>query len=178
MADAFSFIAPHPQGQGKDQLLITTLASALSVADAAAQPLRVQTPGGTFFVEWEPKAPLTPIWQLVFFAQFLNLCGHFDSLCDTCPVRLSSPNAPRTRDVLGTLLMGILCGYTRYAHLSAVRFDPVNPPLLRMEKVASEDSTRRFLGAMSDEESSQWMHSQLRECYGALLSVPWVLDVD
>jgi hypothetical protein len=178
MADEFPLIPLHPQGEAKNQLLITTLANALSVADSAAEPLRVQTPGGAVFVQWDPQAALTPIGQLVFFAQFLNLCGLFDSLCDTCPVRLTSPNAPLTRDVLGTLLMGILSGYTRYAHLSAVRFDPVNPPLLGMKNVASEDSTRRFLGAMSDEQSSEWMHGQLRECYDALLSEPWVLDVD
>ena len=148
------------------------------MADAAQQPLRVQTPGGTVFVEWDPQAPLTPIGQLVFFAQFLELCGHFDTLCQSCPVQLTSPNAPRTRDVLGTLLMGILCGQWRYAHLSAVRFDPVNPGLLGMEKVVSEDSARRFLGAMSDGQSGQWLHGQLRACYGALLTVPWVLDVD
>jgi hypothetical protein len=94
------------------------------------------------------------------------------------PVRLSSPNAPATRDVLGTLFWGVLCGQWRYAHLSAVRFDPVNPPLLGMSKVVSEDSARRFLAAMDAEAAGQWLRGELLACYGALLCEPWVLDTD
>jgi len=114
----------------------------------------------------------------VFFSQFLDVSGHFDSLCETCPVRFTSPNAPLIRDAIGTVLMGVLCGHWRYAHLSGVRFDAVNPQLLGMTKVVSEDSARRFLGAMSPEQSGKWLHTQLRNCYDQLLVEPWVLDVD
>ena len=139
MGDDHALIRLHPEGEGHSPLLKSTLCDAVSVADAAELRLRVQTPGGTVFVEWSPQAPLTPIGQWVFFAQFLDLTGHFDALCAACPVRLSSPNAPLTRDVLGTLLLGVLCGQWRYAHWSAVRFDPVNPGLLGMRKVVGED---------------------------------------
>ena len=178
MADQNSLIPVHPAGEDHSRVLARTLESALSAALSDPAPVRVQTPGGVVFVEWDPQAPLTPIGQLVFFVQFLDVCGHFESLCKACPVRLSSPNAPSARDVLGTLLLGILCGQQRYAHLSALRFDPVNPGLLGMSKVVSEDSARRYLAAMSDEQSEQWLRGQLRECYGPLLLEPWVLDVD
>lgn len=169
-----TLIPAHSQGEDNHQLL----SAAVSVADAALGPVHLETPGGTVFVEWDAQAPLTPIGQLVFFAPFLSLSGLFESLCAWCPVRLSSPNAPATRDVLGTLLLGILCGQWRYAHLSAVRFDPVNPPLLGMSKVVSEDSARRFLAAMDAEGSGRWLRGELRACYGALLCEPWVLDID
>jgi hypothetical protein len=175
MADETALVPVHPQGEDNDQLLSISLADALSAAEEQQQPLRVQTSGGAVFVQWDPHAPLTPVGQLVFFAQFLDLCGHFDALCQSCPVSLRSPNAPRTRDVLGTLLMGILCGQWRYAHLSAVRFDAVNPRLLGMEKVVSEDSARRFLAAMSAQDSEQWLRGELHRCYAALLTVPWIL---
>ena len=178
MGDDSTLIPTHPQGEAHHQLLRAALDDAVGVADAALGPVRLQTPGGTVFVEWDAQAPLTPIGQLVFFAQFLSLAGLFESLGKSCPVRLSSPNAPVTRDVLGTLLLGILCGQWRYAHLSAVRFDPVNPPLLGMSKVVSEDSARRFLAAMDGEASGRWLRGELRECYGALLCEPWVLDID
>lgn len=178
MGDNSTLIPLHPQGEAHHQLLSAALSEAVSVADAALGPVRVQTPGGTVFVEWDAQAPLTPIGQLVFFAQFLSLSGLFDSLCASCPVRLSSPNAPVSRDVLGTLVLGILCGQWRYAHLCAVRFDPVNPPLLGMSKVVSEDSARRFLGAMDAEASGRWLRGELKACYGALLCEPWVLDID
>lgn len=178
MADAETPWRSHPQGEDGSAALIRTLEAALGAAQGATEQVRLQTPGGVVFVEWDPQAPLTPIGQLVFFAQFLEVCGHFENLCQACPVRLSSPNAPGAREVLGTLLMGILCGQQRYAHLSALRFDPVNPGLLGMSKVVSEDSARRYLAAMSAEQSAQWLRGQLRECWGPLLLEPWVLDVD
>ena len=46
-----------------------------------------------------------------------------------------------------------------------------------MSKVVSEDSERRYLAAMNDEQSAQWLRGQLRECYGPLLLEPWGLDV-
>jgi hypothetical protein len=39
------------------------------------------------------------------------------------------------RDVLGTLVLSILVGHNRYANISSIRFDGVNPGLLGMEKV-------------------------------------------
>jgi len=59
-----------------------------------------------------------------------------------------------------------------------VRFDAVNPQLLRMGKVVSEDSARRFLATMSREQSENWLRTQMHACYGGLLIEPWVLDVD
>jgi hypothetical protein len=47
------------------------------------------------------------------------------------------------RDVLGTILLSVLAGHWRYAHISALRGDGVNPGLLGRTKVASEDSVRR-----------------------------------
>ncbi len=178
MAANDSSLVPHPAGEPDSLSLSRVLEVAMRSASVASDESRVQTAGGVVHVQWDPQAPLTPIGQLVFFAQFLDVSGHFDRLCDTCPVRLSSPNAPGARDVLGTLLMGVLCGQQRYAHLSALRFDPVNPPLLGMSKVVSEDSARRYLGAMRPEQSEQWLRAQLRECYEPLLLEPWVLDVD
>jgi hypothetical protein len=48
----------------------------------------------------------------------------------------------------GTILLSVLAGYWRYAHIRALRGDGVNPALLGMTKVASEDSVRRALLAL------------------------------
>lgn len=178
MDDNLALNPIHPRGEDPKTTLSAEFAAALKAANEPTGELQVQTPGGKIFVEWDAQAPLTPVGQLVFFSQFLEVSGHLNSLCETCPVRLSSPNAPRTRDVVGTLLMGILCGHWRYSHLSGVRFDAVNPQLLAMGKVVSEDSARRFLAAMSREQSEIWLRGQLQACYGDLLVEPWVLDVD
>ena len=58
---------------------------------------------------------------------------------------LTSPNALKKRGLLGTVLLSVLAGHRRYAHITAWRCDPVNPPLLGMRKVIREDAVRRGL---------------------------------
>ena len=59
--------------------------------------------GGRVQVEWDPMAPVTPLGQLPFFIDFLKQGGLFDAWVADCPLGLRSPNAPRKRDLLGTL---------------------------------------------------------------------------
>jgi hypothetical protein len=47
-----------------------------------------------------------------------------------------------------------------------------------MTKVASEDSVRRALLSISEEESEQWMKRHLKASYEPLLEEPWILDTD
>jgi len=107
------------------------------------QPVRVDTYAGRVHVEWDPDAPVTPMGQMAFFIAFLKTSGLFDNLVAACPLHSSSPNAPSRRDVLGTALLSVLAGHRRYAHITALRADTVNPPLLGMNRVLSEDAIRR-----------------------------------
>ncbi len=129
-------------------------------------------------VEWDPAAAVTPLGQLPFFTEFLKQSGLFDAWVADSPLRLTSPNAPRKRDVLGTALLGVLAGCWRYAHLTALRGDSVNPPLLGMTKVVSEDAVRRGLKAMRGAAGDDWMQRHLVHCVRPLLGEPWILDVD
>ncbi len=56
-----------------------------------------------------------------FFIEFLKTSGLFDEWVEDCPLRYTSPNAPQKRDVLGTILLSVLAGHWRYAHISALR---------------------------------------------------------
>ena len=116
------------------------------------EPLVVDTPGGRYQVEWDDAAPLTPTGQLVFFAQFLKAAELFSRFCADAPFGYKSNNAPEVRDVLGSLLLSVLAGHNRYAHLTALRFDTVTPALLGMSKVVSEDSARRSLERLDREK--------------------------
>jgi hypothetical protein len=82
---------------------------------------------------------------LPFFIEYLTQAGLFNGWVAGCPLRYSSPNAPLKRDLLGTVLMSVLSGHRRYAHITALRADTVTPPLLGMMKVLSEDAVRRGL---------------------------------
>ena len=83
--------------------------------------------GGRVHVEWDAAEPVTPLGQLPFFVEYLKQGGLFDGWVADCPLSFTSPNAPRKRDVLGTLLLSVLAGHQRYAHITALRCDPVNP---------------------------------------------------
>jgi hypothetical protein len=60
--------------------------------------------------------------------EYLKQGGLFDGWVADCPLSFRSPNAPRKRDVLGTLLLSVLAGDQRYAHITALRCDPVIRP--------------------------------------------------
>ena len=116
--------------------------------------------------------------QLAFFIEFLTLTGLWQRWVDSCPLAYTSPNAPSNADVLGTWLLSILSGHRRYAHVTAIRCDGVNPVLLGMSKVISEDALRRGLKAIDADEGTAWLDDQIRHSTQALLDAPWVLDID
>ena len=140
--------------------------------------LLVDTYGGKIHVEWDPQGAVTPMGQLPFFIEFLKLGGLFDAWVENCPLEMTSPNSPTKINLLGTLFLSILAGHRRYAHVTTIRCDGVNPGLLGMTKIVSEDSLRRGLVKMPKEESIKWLQASSYKCYGPLLYVPWIMDID
>ena len=118
-----------------------------------------ETFAGRVHIEWDTTAPVTPLGQLPFFIEYLKQGGLFDGWVADCPLSFTSPNAPRKRDVLGTLLLSVLAGHRRYAHVTALRCDAVNPPLLGMSKVVSEDALRRALAKIDETAGVQWVQA-------------------
>ena len=167
MSDEKALVEIHPKGE---------------CPAAEMQPLETVTSVDTFAgkiqVKWVPEAAVSSLGLMPFFIESLKTSGRFDAWVEECPLQYTSPNAPRKRDVLGTILLSVLSGHWRYAHMNAIRGDGVNPELLGMTKVASEDSVRRALIGMREEDSDQWMKRHLRASYEPLLEEPWALDVD
>jgi hypothetical protein len=143
-----------------------------------SEPLSVETFAGRIHVEWNPQAEVTPMGQLPFFIDFLKTAELFDPWVTECPIHYTSPNAPSTRDILGTVLLSVLAGHKRYAHITTIRSDSVNPRLLGMKRVMSEDSVRRAFTKASPTKCTQWQRNHLRRCWELLLYEPWILDID
>jgi hypothetical protein len=141
-------------------------------------PVSLDTFAGKIQFRWAPDAEVSSLGQMPFFIEFLKTSGLFEGWVQDCPLRYTSANAPKKRDVLGTILLSVLAGHWRYAHISALRSDGVNPGLLGMTKVVSEDSVRRALLALKEEESESWLKQHLKASYEPLLEEPWALDVD
>ena len=149
-----------------------------ALALASDEAMVVQTMGGRMHVRWDETARATPHGQLVFFAEFLATTGVFDRWVEECPLSYSSPNASSKRDVLGTLMLGILSGSKRYAHIAGIRGDGIAAQALGMRGVVSEDSVRRALKAVQVPASDIWMRSALMDSVRDSLNRPWVLDMD
>ena len=84
--------------------------AALQRAGEVPPPQVVDTLGGRMHVRWDEGAAATPHGQLVFFAEFLAATGVFERWVAECPLSYRSGNAPDKRDVLGTLMLGLLAG--------------------------------------------------------------------
>lgn len=93
------------------------------LAQAGEDAMVVDTMGGRVHVHWDETAQATPHGQIVFFAEFLATAGVFDRWVQACPLHHDSPNASRPHDVLGTLMLGILAGSKRHAHIARIRAD-------------------------------------------------------
>ena len=138
----------------------------------------LDTFAGKIHIKWAHEGAVSSLGLLPFFIEFLKTSGRFDGWVEDCPLSYTSGNAPEKRNILGTLLLSVLCGHWRYAHINAIRGDGVNPELLGMTRVASEDSVRRGMKSMKEEASGLWMKKHMQASYKPLLQEPWILDVD
>jgi hypothetical protein len=134
--------------------------------------------GNTYEVTWDTEASVTPMGSLVYFAQYLNAGGLLDSLVADCPLEYKSGNAPGKRPVIGTTLLAILNGQTRYAHINSLRQDRVSAEVLSLSKVVSEDSVRRAFAKGESEAWDAWLRRHEHAVWEALLTEPYVLDID
>jgi hypothetical protein len=148
------------------------------VEPAVTGPIPVDTYAGRIDVEWDPDAAVTPLGQMPFFIEFLKQAGLFDGWVAGCPLHYTSRNAPLKRDVLGTLLLSVLSGHRRYAHITTLRADTVNPQRLGMTRILSEDAVRRGLERIDLAKGATWLQADLDYAVRPLLREPWILDVD
>lgn len=150
----------------------------VAVRQQVVEALGLETAGGPIKVRWDAKRQATAQGQMVFFIEFLIATGLFDQWVRDCPLNYQSPNGSTPRDILGTWMLSILSGHWRYAHVSAIRTDGVNPGLLGMSRVVAEDTLRRGLKTIDEEPGVPWLSGHIGRTVFGLLEAPWILDVD
>jgi hypothetical protein len=138
----------------------------------------VDTFGGKVFVRWDPDAAVTAFGPVTYFVEFLKGSGLWQKWVEECPLRYVSGNAPPKQDILGTILLSVLAGHKRYAHVTTIRSDSVLPELLGMERVRSEDAVRRAFVKGEAAAYEGWLQAHLEPTYEELLSESWILDMD
>lgn len=140
--------------------------------------IALDTFGGRIHVEWDPTAAVTPLGQLPFFIEFLKVSGLFEAWVEDCPLVYQSNNASDKRAVLATFLLSILAGHHRYAHITGIRNDGIQPELLGVAQLVSEDAARRALKRLEESAGVAWLDTHLAKTTRPLLATPWILDLD
>jgi len=140
--------------------------------------MAVDTFGGKVFIRWDPDASVTALGSVAYFIDFLKTNGLWERWVEDCPLHYRSPNAPPKQDILGTVMLSVLAGHKRYAHISTVRSDSVLPGLLGMKRVRSEDAVRRAFQQGEEQPWTAWTRQHLTATYEPLLKERWILDMD
>lgn len=169
MDDGGALLPVHPEGE---------VETADRDRDLVDRGKAVETFGGKVFVRWDADAAVTAFAPVTYFLEFLKANGLWQQWVQDCPLNYRSGNAPPKQDILGTILLSVLAGHKRYAHVTTIRSDSVLPALLGMERVRSEDAVRRAFLKGEGEEYARWLHGHLDSSYEELLSEPWILDMD
>jgi hypothetical protein len=114
-----SLVPTHPEGEAP-----------IDGNQPAETGTSLDTFAGKIHVKWSPEATVSSLGLMPFFIEYLKTSGLFDQWVEDCPLHYTSHNAPEKRDVLGTLVLSVLSGHWRYAHINAIRGDGINPELL------------------------------------------------
>lgn len=138
----------------------------------------VDTPGGRFYAEWDTEAPVTREGQLIFFFQFLHAGGRWEEFLRNCPLTYTGNRGSGAPKVMGTVLLSVLNGHWRYAHINGIRGDGINPGLLGIGGTVSEDAVRLAMGRIEEREGLDWLSEQVTESISPVLGLPWILDID
>ena len=161
-----SLVSVHPQDESEN----------IPPLPSGSWPL--DTPGGRFQAEWDDNAPVTREGQLVFFFQFLKAGGRWEDFLRGCPLRYSGNRGSGAPNIMGTVLLSVLAGHWRYAHINGIRGDGINPGLLGMGGVASEDAVRLAMGRIDEREGLDWLSGRILGSIAPALGLPWILDID
>lgn len=71
-------------------------------------------------------------------------------------------------------MLSILSGHKRYSHVTAIRCDGVNPGLLDMKKVISEDALRTALKRTPEAEGAAWLDAHMTDSMAPLIDASWI----
>jgi len=88
-----------------------------------------------------------------------------------------SNHASEKRAGLATLLLSILAGQHRYAHITAMRHDSIHPERLGVSRLVSEDAARRALARIDEASGVAWLDRHLAKTTQPVLTTPWILDL-
>jgi len=139
---------------------------------------RIRTDAGTLHWDYATQTPITLHGHLPFFAQFLSSGNLFSDWLADCPLAYSSNNAPKVADVMGTAVVSVLAGHSRYCHAAALFGDSVAAQMLGIGRIVSHDSLARAFKKMDETQALDWLQGHLLSKIEPLPQHAYVLDID
>lgn len=144
-------------------------------ADAART---IRTLGGDYVMRLDDRTQMTTNAHAVLLSQFAKAGGFFDRLVETCPMRLTSNNAPEVRDLVATVMVSMVNGATRFRHFDRLHGDAAAAELFGVGRFMSCDSVRRNFASIPAEEALRWIWGENLHLLRDVVAEDYVLDLD
>jgi len=122
---------------------------------------RIRTDAGTLHWDYATQTPITLHGHLPFFAQFLSSGNLFPDWLADCPLAYSGNNAPKVADVMGTAVVSVLAGRSRYCHAAALFGGSVAAQMLGIGRIVSHGSLARGFKKMDEANALGWLQKHL-----------------
>ena len=74
----------------------------------AAGVQKIETLGGDYALKWDDETQMSVNAHAALLSQFAKAGGFFDRLVETCPMRLTSNNAPEVRELIATVMVSMV----------------------------------------------------------------------
>ena len=110
----------------------------------------ISTLGGDYALKWDDETQMSVNAHAALLSQFAKAGGFFDRLIETCPMRLTSNNAPEVRDLIATVMVSMVNGATRFRHCDRLHGDTATAELFGVGRFMSCDSVRRNFASIPD----------------------------
>lgn len=144
----------------------------------ADAPLTIKTLGGDYALRLDDRTQMTTNAHAALLSQFAKAGGFFDRLVETCPMRLTSNNAPDVRDLVATVMVAMVNGATRFRHFDRLRGDAAAAELFGVGRFMSCDSVRRNFASIPAEEALRWAWGENLHLLRDVVAEDYVLDLD
>ena len=138
----------------------------------------ISTLGGDYALKWDDETQMGVNAHAALLSQFAKAGGFLDHLVETCPMRLTSNNAPEVRDLIATVMVSMVNGATRFRHFDRLRGDAASAELFGVGRFMSCDSVRRNFASIPAEEALPWVWRENLRLLQDVVAEDYVLDLD
>ena len=139
---------------------------------------KIETLGGDYALKWDDETQMSVNAYAALLSQFAKAGGFFDRLVETCPMRLTSNNAPEVRDLVATVMVSMVNGATRFRHFDRLHGDAATAELFGVGRFMSCDSVRRNFASIPEGQALPWVWRENLRLLQDVMAEDYILDLD